>query len=89
MINYQCHHKYRMVQNQDYGAIVVYMYDEYRAVASSANDSAIELDVCNQESLQMNIRLTIYKLIYIQYGSITLHSSSQSSTTEDEDVSEK
>jgi hypothetical protein len=27
------------------------MYDEYRGEASSANDSAIELDVCNQENL--------------------------------------
>ncbi len=49
-----------MVQNQDYDVIVVYMYDEYRAVASSANDSAIELDVCNQENLQINIRIEEY-----------------------------
>jgi hypothetical protein len=47
MRNYRNHHKDRMVQNQDYDVIVVYMYDEDRAVASSANDSAIELDVCN------------------------------------------
>ncbi len=59
-----------MVQSQYYDVIVVYMYDEYRVVASSANDSAIELDVCNQESLQINNRIKkiyIYtKLIYIQ-----------------------
>ncbi len=47
MKNYRDHQKDRMVQNQDYDVIVAYMYDEDRVVASSANDSAIELDVCN------------------------------------------
>ncbi len=67
MLNYYYHHTDRMVQNQDYDVIVVYMYDEYRVVASSANDSAIELDVCNQESLQIDISIKkISKSIDIQ-----------------------
>jgi len=71
-MNYQDHHKDRMVQNQDYDVIVVYMYDEDRVVASSANDSAIELDVCNQENntvqslyiLRPNLQLQKMKLYH-------------------------
>ena len=49
------------------------MYDEYRVVASSANDSAIELDVCNWENLHTFPKMkTIFGQISSTYDRVRL-----------------
>ena len=54
--NNRDHHRDLIVRNRGYGVTVVYRYGECREVASSANDSAIELDVCNEDNLETFIR---------------------------------
>lgn len=51
MTNILDHHRDLSVQNPYYDVILVYNYDEDREVASSANETAIELDVCNLDNL--------------------------------------
>lgn len=58
--NNRDHHRDLIARNRDYDVTVVYRYDECREVASSANDSAIELDVCNEGNLEMSIRNEVH-----------------------------
>ena len=72
MTNFSDHHRDLMVQIPYYDVIPVYNYDEDRVEASSANDTAIELDVCNLDNLIKRIAKEKQKKTSSTYNKVRL-----------------